>query len=413
MLTAILSAFAGGVILNFMPCVFPILSLKVLAVVRHGGAPRQARIEAIAFAGGAIATFTALGAVLAVMRSAGTAVGWGFQLQSPVVTAALSLLMLAAALNLFGVFEVGTSVQGVGQGVANRHDWVGAVFTGVLAVVVASPCVAPFMAGALSYAMVQPPAQSLAVFVALGVGFAAPFLILAFIPGLAAKMPRPGAWMDILRRVFAFPMLGAAAWLAWVSSRQSGDLGLAWLFAAAIFLSFAAWIFGLAQKQQMLGKGHRSLQGLALAAAAAAIAILPMAGQAGPAAPAAAAAVAVASTEPQLWSPERIAALRAQGKPILVNFTASWCVTCQVNDKTALSTPDVKAALLRTGATYLVADSTKFDAKIEDAMAGFGSGGLPLYVVYPAGGGAPTILPQVLTRTLVVQALDKAQKGST
>jgi thiol:disulfide interchange protein DsbD len=394
--------------LNFMPCVFPILSLKVLALVRHGGAPRAARIEATAFAGGAVATILALGTLLVVLRLGGAAVGWGFQLQSPVVTAALALLMLASALNLFGVFEVGTSVQGVGQGVAGRHDWIGAFFTGTLAVVVASPCVAPFMAGALGYALVQPPAQSLAVFLALGLGFAAPFLILAFIPGLAAKMPRPGAWMDILKRVLAFPMLATAAWLAWVCNQQASQTGLAFLFAAAIVLTFAAWIFGLAQRRQMMGQSYRALQGGALAAALATVAIVPSIRQAAPAAPAA----ALVEAGPQRWSPEGIAALRAQGKPILVNFTASWCVTCQVNDKTALSTPEVKAALARTGAIYMVADSTKFDAQIEQAMANFGSGGLPLYVVYPVGGGAPVILPQVLTRTLVVQALEKARRGS-
>jgi thiol:disulfide interchange protein DsbD len=303
----------------------------------------------------------------------------------------------------------------VGQGIAGRRDWLGAVFTGVLAVVVASPCVAPFMAGALGYALVQPPAQSLAVFVALGAGFAAPFLALAFVPGLAARMPRPGPWMDVLKRVLAFPMLATAAWLAWVSNRQADETGLAWLFGAAIVLTFGAWLLGLAQKRRMLGYSYAIVQGAALAAGIAAIAMLPMIRQAAAPSPTAVAAAQTptADAAPQPWSPARIAALRAQGKPILVNFTASWCVTCQVNDKTALSTAEVRAAMLRTGTTYLVADSTKFDATIQEAMADFGSGGLPLYVVYPAGGGAPTILPQVLTRTLVVQALEKARKGST
>jgi thiol:disulfide interchange protein DsbD len=325
--------------------------------------------------------------------------------------------MLGAALNLFGLFEVGASVQGAGQGAARRRDWVGAVLTGALAVVVATPCVAPFMAGALGYALVQPPAQSLAVFAALGAGFAAPFLVLAFVPGLAAKLPRPGPWMDGLKRVLAFPMLGAAAWLAWVTTRQAGDAGLAWLFAAAIALGFAAWLYGLAQRRRMLARNHAGLHGVALTAAVAAIAMLPVIGSVGsspgPAFAAERPTARPVSAEPQAWSPERVAALRARGEPVLVNFTASWCVTCQVNDKAALSTAEVKAALLRTGTTYLVADSTRFDARIEEAMAGFGSGGLPLYVMYPAGGGAPKILPQVLTRALVVEALEQARRGST
>lgn len=416
MLTAILSAVIGGVILNFMPCVLPVLALKVFGLARHGAAPRQAKIDAVAYASGAIASFVALGALIAAIRTAGVAVGWGFQLQSPVVTGGLALLMLAAALNLFGVFEVGTSAQGVGQGLAGRRDWIGAALTGVLAVVVATPCAAPFMVGALAYALVQPAARSLAVFLALGVGFVAPFLILAFVPGLAARMPRPGPWMAVLKRGLGVPMLGSAAWLAWVVHGQTGDRGLAWLLVASILGGLGALSYGLAQRRRMRGAPYRSLHALAIAGAALAVGIVPALAEAPVAAPAAIPAPLpsgrVVSADPQAWSPDRVAALRAQGKPVFVNFTASWCVTCQAN-KAALSAPEVKAALRRTGATYLVADSTRFDARIESAMTNLGAGGLPLYVVYPAGGGAPRILPQVLTRGIVVQALEKARSGAT
>lgn len=404
MLAILLSAVAGGVVLNFMPCVFPVLSLKAVTLARHAGAPRQARMDAIAFSGGALASFLILGGVLTAMRSAGVAVNWGFQLQSPVMTGALALVMLAAALNLFGLFEVGGGLQGVGQDLADRPSWVGAVFTGVLSVLVASPCVAPFMAGALGYALVQPAARGLAVFAALGVGFAAPFLLLAFLPGLASRMPRPGPWMSILKQALGFPMVASAAWLVWISSREAGASGLAWLFTASITISLAAWLYGLAQRSRKRGASRVTMLSVAALSALSAVALLPRLRPTS------------ASTAPTLapaaWSAARVAALRAEGKPIFVNFTASWCVTCQANDRVALSTEAFKKALRRSGAVYLVADATRYDAAIARAMDTFGSAGLPLYVVYPAGGGAPTILPQVLTRSLVLQALSRAQEGS-
>lgn len=404
MLVAMLSALLGGLILNLMPCVFPVLSLKAIALVRHGGDPRQARIEGIAFFAGVMATLLALGGLLVAARAGGAAVGWGFQLQSPAVIAVLALVMLGAALNLSGLFEVGAVIQGAGQGLAGKSGWIGSALTGALAVVVAAPCTAPFMAGALGYALVQPALVAMAVLACLGIGFAAPFTLIAFVPALTRLLPRPGLWMDMVKRALAFPMFGAAAWLVWVLAQQAGQAGLAVILAAAIALGFAGWVYGMAQQRRMAGRSFRGLYGVAALALAGIVAIVPSVGSN----PLPARQPLVVSRE--TWSPARVAALRAEGKPMLVNFTASWCITCQVNDKVALTTRQVTDALAQTGTTYLIADSTNFDPAIQTALAQFGREGLPLYVVYPANGGAPRILPQILTPTIVTDALAAARR---
>jgi thiol:disulfide interchange protein DsbD len=409
MLLAIGAALLGGIILNVMPCVFPVISLKAMGLVRHGGNPAQLRQEGLAFLAGVVATMLLLAGGLIAARAGGAAIGWGFQLQSPVVIAILALVMLGAALNLSGLFEVGLAAQRIGEGVSDRGGAIGATLTGALAIVVATPCTAPFMAPALGYALVQPPLAGLAIFLALAIGFAAPFTLLSLVPALAARMPRPGAWMEIVKRVLAFPMLGAAAWLVWVLDQQAGASALALILGCAIALAFAGWIYGMAQQRRMIGQGFKALY--AVAAIGIALVAVALTGlhesDAGPAAPIVASAAAPASG-PVPWSPETLATLRAQGNPVFVNFTASWCITCQVNDKAALSTAPVKQALSRTGTTYLVADSTKYNARIDQALAAFGRDGLPLYVVYPAGGGAPVILPQLLSPSIVVAALDAA-----
>jgi len=418
MLTALCSALLGGVILNFMPCVFPVLSLKAAGLVRHAGGAPQARRESMAFFLGVMLTLLLLAGALVAARAGGAAIGWGFQLQSPVVIAVLALVMLAAALNLAGLFEVGLSVQGVGQKLADRGGLPGAAFTGALAIIVATPCSAPFMAGALGYALVQPPLASLAIFAALGVGFAAPLTLLGFSPALIRRLPRPGPWMALTRQMLAFPMFGAAAWLAWVLSRQAGQGGLALILAAFVALGFAAWIYGIAQRRRLAGRSStalHALSGAALAAIVLAVATLgrPVRALDGPGAAdntVAAASARPAAVTPVTWSPGQVQALRAQGRPILLNFTAAWCITCQVNDKAALSTQAVGQALARTGTTYMVADSTNYDPRIQQALAAFGREGLPLYVVYPADGRAPVILPQILTPALVVNALEAARK---
>ncbi len=405
-------AFLGGLILNLMPCVFPVLSLKAASLAGHGGEAKSARAEGLAFAGGVMATFLGLAGLLIAARAGGAAVGWGFQLQSPPVVAGLALIMLAAALNMSGLFEIGASIQGVGHGLASRGGLIGSAFTGVLAVVVAAPCTAPFMAGALGFALTQPEPEALAVFGCLGLGFAAPFTLLAFTPALMRRLPRPGAWMDGLKKGLAFPMYGAAAWLAWVLEQQAGGGGLARVLAAAVTLAFAAWVYGAAQRRQFAGGRSVVLYGLAVLAAALAIAAIAVGGYAKPVGGGAVAAIQPPAegvpSEP--WSPERVAALRAQGKPVFVNFTAAWCVTCQVNEKVAFSTGEVAAAFKRSGAVYLVADWTNRDAVIAKALADQGRVGVPLYLVYGATGGAPKVLPQLLTPAMVADALDEAAR---
>lgn len=405
MLTAIVAAFLGGIILNLMPCVFPVVSLKALSLIRHHNKPAQARAEGVAYLLGVVVTMVALVGVLLLARSGGAAVGWGFQLQSPMVIALLILVMLASALNLVGLFEVGLSVQRVGEVGGDRGGITGSALTGALAIIVATPCSAPFMASAVGYALTQPPAVSLVIFVALALGFAVPFTLVAFFPVLARLLPAPGAWMNTLKHALAFPMLGAVAWLIWVLERQAGSSALAAILSCCLLLSFAAWLYGLAQKRRLRGQRHLALH---LATAVFVLLVVPplMQLQASAGSPAetampeAAAAVA--------WSPQNVDAVKGQGKPVLVNFTASWCITCQVNDRTSLSTQTVKSAMARTNTLYMVADSTNYNPDVEQALADFGRGGLPLYVVYPADGGKPVVLPQVLTPQIVVSALEHA-----
>jgi len=410
LVTALVFAFLGGLILNLMPCVFPVLSMKAASLAGHAHDPGKTRLQGLAFLVGVVATFLALAGLLIAVRAGGAAVGWGFQLQSPVVVASLALVMLLVALNMSGVFEFGTSVQGVGGSISARGGVTGAFFTGALAVVVAAPCTAPFMAGALGFALVQPPLISLSVFLALALGFAAPFVILAFAPALLARLPRPGAWMDTLKKGLAFPMYGTAAWLVWVFSQQAGSIALGEVFAAAVLLAFAAWLWGHAQTRRAVGKPSRVSLVLAVLSLAGAIALTALTVQA----PGPAAATTAASTpsgpgltsEP--WSPERVAALQAEGRPILVDFTAAWCVTCQVNEKVALSGAGVAQVFKDRNAVLLKADWTNRDATIAAALAEHGRAGVPLYLVYPAKGGAPVILPQLLTEGMVIEAIEKA-----
>ncbi len=409
---AVLFAFLGGLILNLMPCVFPVLAMKAATLASHGQDRAAARLQGLAFLAGVMATFLALAALLLVVRAGGAAVGWGFQLQSPPVVAALALLMLAVGLNMSGLFEIGGSLQGIGAGAANRNGALGAFLTGALAVVVAAPCTAPFMAPALGWAMTQPAALSLAVFAGLGLGFAAPFTLAALAPGVLSRLPRPGPWMETFRKVLAFPMYGAAAWLAWVIAVQAGPDLLARLLAAGVALAFACWLWGLAQKRAAVGRSARVLGASALVVAGLAVAgaVWPQPASAGSKAP----ETTGASTNGlayEAYTPERLATLRAEGRPVFVNYTAAWCVTCQVNERVAFSSRTAAEAFESSGTVYLKADWTRRDEVIATDLARFGRAGVPLYVVYPAGGGEPKILPQLLTPDLVVRAVREAAKG--
>lgn len=409
LLAAALFAFGGGLILNLMPCVFPVLSMKAAGLAAHAGDPRATRAQGLAFLGGVMVTFLALAGALIAARAAGEAVGWGFQLQSPAVVAALSLIMLLTALNLSGVFEIGTSVQGLGSGLAAKGGLAGAAFTGALAVIVAAPCTAPFMAPALGYALTQPPVVALVVFAMLGLGMAAPFTLLAFLPRLLSKFPKPGAWMETFRRALSFPMYAAAAWLVWVLAQQTDAAGLAKLLAAAVLIAFGAWLYGRSQSGTD-AQTKRWTLGAAGGAAVVLAAVLAIASPyAGPAAAASAGGPAKAGELPsEPYSPERLAELRAEGRPVFVDFTAAWCITCKVNERTALASGKVRDAFAKTGAVYMVGDWTNRNAQIAAVLDEFDRPGVPLYLVYGAKGQEAVVLPQLLTERVVTSALETA-----
>jgi thiol:disulfide interchange protein/DsbC/DsbD-like thiol-disulfide interchange protein len=377
-LLAFLGAVLGGLILNVMPCVFPILSLKALSLARAGGDESGARREALAYAAGVILVCLALGAVLLAVRAGGAAVGWAFQLQDPRVTLVLLLLVTGIALNLAGLFEL--PGFGGGERLAGKGGAAGAFWTGALAAFVATPCTGPFMGAALGAALVLPAAAALAVFGGLGLGLALPFLLLGFVPALRRRLPRPGPWMATLRRILAAPMALTALWLAWLLARQSGTQGLLIGLAAAALLALLLWAAARAGRWLLLAP--------AMAAAAVAAAILPAST---PASPGEGAALAA-----QPFSEGRLAALRAQGKPVFVYFTADWCLTCKVNEKAVLERSEVADAFRRRGVAVLVGDWTRGDPEIGRFIEKQGRSGVPLYLWYAPGKPAE-VLPQILT----------------
>jgi thiol:disulfide interchange protein DsbD len=391
-------AVLGGLILNLMPCVFPVLAMKAAGLARLSGAERgHARMHALSYTTGVILTFTAVGLALLLAREAGAAAGWGFQFQSPVFVAGMAWLLFAVGLNLSGVFEVGAGLAGAGGALAGRGGHAGSFFTGMLAVLVATPCTAPFMGVAIATALAATPVVTLAVFVAMGLGLAAPFLLLAGVPALAQMLPRPGAWMDVLKQLLAFPMYGACVWLIWVLSQQSGPAGVLAAASGLLLIGFAAWAFGLSQR----GSGNRIARAGALASVLLALAILPGIQTVNPATP----PVAEAGVEP--FSAARLATLREQGRPVFVNMTAAWCVSCLVNERVALSTQAVRQAFSAHRVVYLRGDWTRQDPAITAFLRAHGRDGVPLYVLYPPGGGGGEVLPQILTQGGVLAALDR------
>ena len=398
----------GGLVLNLMPCVFPVLAMKAAALARHAhhGAG-EARAHGLAFMAGTILTFVALAGLLLGLRAAGQAAGWGFQLQTPAVTAALALLMLAVALNLSGVFEAGLSAQRAAGSVSVGGGVFGAFATGVLAVLVAAPCTAPFMAAAVGYALTASAPLALCVFAALGLGLALPFAAVSFTPALIGRLPRPGPWMEGLRHVLAFPMYGAAAWLAWVFVQQTGAEGQGLLFAAGVALAFALYLFGGAQRREAAGAGALvALLGAGVFVTAT-IFLAALAANAPTDGGGAAASTTERALAAEPYSPERLAELRAQNRQVFVNFTAAWCVTCKVNERVALSQPEVKQAFQSTRTAYLVGDWTRRDPVIARTLAEHGRAGVPLYLVYRPGAAEPEVLPQLLTPDVVKRALER------
>jgi thiol:disulfide interchange protein DsbD len=401
---ALLLALAGGLLLNLMPCVFPILAMKAATLVRHAESAKPARAEGLAYGAGVIAAFLTLAVALLLAKAAGQAVGWGFQLQSPFTTAALVFVMLGVGLNLSGVFHVGLSLQGAGAW-SRAGGLLGAFLTGALAVVVAAPCFAPFMTEAVSFGLTHGALDAVLVFLVLGAGFAAPMVALALWPALARRLPRPGPWMEMLKALLAFPMYAAAAWLAWVFAQQTGSVALGQLLFGAVALALGFFLIGRAQAAQ--AEGRR----LAAAWIAAAVAMLgagylAASGAASPPPLDSGPSLNSAGLDAEPWSAARVASLRAEGRPIFVNFTAAWCVTCQVNDGAALEGTRVRAAFKRANAAYLVADWTRRDETIARELAAHGRAGVPLYLVYRPGVDQPMILPQLLSEDVVVRAIE-------
>ncbi|WP_439597953.1 protein-disulfide reductase DsbD family protein [Falsiroseomonas sp.] len=394
---ALLLALAGGLILNLMPCVFPVLAMKAMALARLGGAARgEIRWHAAAYTAGVLVSFGAIGGLLVALRAAGMAVGWGFQFTEPAFVAAMAWLVLAVGLNLSGVFVMGRAV-GAGQGLAGRGGALGAFATGGLAVLLATPCTAPFMAAALGAALVMPPAATMAVFLALGLGLAAPYALLGLAPALARALPRPGAWMERLRQALAFPMYATAAWLVWVLALQAGPDGVLLGLAGAVVLAAGFWGLGLAQRA---GAGRGRIAGVTAAGLAVLVALALL-----PRLSAAPAVAAVADAQAEPWSAARLAELRAAGRPVFVNATAAWCITCQVNDRVALRAAAVQDAFAARNVAYLKADWTRGDPAIGAMLREQGREGVPLYLFWAPGAAAPVVLPQILTETLVLEAL--------
>lgn len=391
---AALFAFLGGLILNLMPCVFPVLAMKAMALARLAGeAQGRVRAHALSYTAGVLLSFAVLGGVLLGLRAGGTAAGWGFQFTAPGFVAAMAWLMLGVGLNLSGVYGIGGTV-GAGSGLTGRGGHLGSFATGALAVLVATPCTAPFMAAALGAALAMPPAAAMAVFLALGLGLAAPYGLLAAAPGLARLMPRPGAWMERLRQILAFPMYAAAVWLVWVLAQQTGPDAVLAVLAGGVLLAFGAWALGQAQRA---GGSRLAIAG-AVIGLLGALALLPRIATA----PAEAAAPGPGV---EAWSEARVAALRAEGRTVFVNATAAWCITCQVNERVALRSEAVLAAFAARGVAYLKADWTAGDPAIAALLRAHGRDGVPLYLVFPAGGGAPEVLPQLLTEGIVLRAI--------
>ncbi len=401
-LQAALLALVGGVLLNLMPCVFPVLSVKVLGLMGQAGQSHaHVRRHGLAYTAGVLAAFAALAATLLGVRAAGAEVGWGFQLQSPSTIAVLAYVLFAVGLSLSGVFYVGGTLQGVGQGLATRSGLPGSFFAGLLAAVVATPCTAPFMATAVGFALTQPAAVALAVFLALGLGLALPFLLLTLAPHLVARLPRPGAWMVTFRQLLAFPVYATVAWLVWVLAQQVGPGALFAALIGLVLVALAAWSFSITQTAS--GWSRRVAAGTVAASLLGTVAAV--AGLVGdrPGAPTLQMAAA-AGTEP--FTQARLDELRAGQRLVFVNMTAAWCITCLVNEQAALSTAAVKAAFSARNIAYLKGDWTSRNPEITRVLEKHGRSGVPLYLLY-AGQGAPLVLPQILTPAIVLEHIDR------
>jgi len=387
---AILFALIGGLILNLMPCVFPVISLKVLSFVSMGGDDHaKIRNHALAFVGGVMSTFLSIAAALMIIRSSGSMIGWGYQLQSPVVVGILTLIMLGIGLILLTNINIGTGLTTLGNSVQSKNDYSGSFFTGVLAVVVASPCTAPFMGAAVGYALLQPSFATLPIFLSLGLGFAGPYVVLALKPEWISSLPKPGAWMETLKQFFAFPMIATALWLMWVFMVQTSGDALIQLLILGLVLGIAIW---------MIATFKSSWKWIGLIATVIlSIQIFnnlpspPSSDQ--------------NNSNATNWSLVSEPNLQANNQAYLINFTAAWCITCQTNEKAALSRPNVQEYLSAQNITYIKADWTNRNEEIAAGLAKYNRSGIPLYIFWKPGMAESKILPAVLTEDILLRNL--------
>jgi thiol:disulfide interchange protein DsbD len=403
-LAALAFALMGGILLNLMPCVFPVLGIKVMGFVQHAhGDARAMRLQGVIFAAGVVLSFLALAGVMLALRAGGSQLGWGFQLQSPAVVTLLAVLFFVLALNLSGVFEWGAFAQSLTSNLSARGRYADAFLAGVLAAVVATPCTAPFMGAAVGFTLTQTTGLALAVFGMLGVGMALPVLLLALFPALLRRMPRPGPWMEVFKQVLAFPLYATVAWLAWIVGAQAGNDAVFALLAGLVLVAMGAWMYGRAEHAPGIWR--------AAVAAILAIAGIALAWPGASQAPGEAAVARAGELPWQAWSPERVRELTAQGKPVFVDFTAAWCVTCQVNKRLALNTEAVIKAFADRGVVALRADWTRQDPRITAALSELGRNAVPVYALYLPGTERPLLLPEVLTASLVLAEIDRLPGG--
>lgn len=416
LVVALFLAFAGGLLLNLMPCVFPVLSLKVLSFVQQSGEDKsRVKKHGLAFGAGVLVSFWVLAGALLLLRAGGAGAGWGFQLQSPLFVAGLSLLLFAVGLNLLGAFEIGVSMTGIGgANLTKSHGYGGSFWSGVLATVVATPCTAPFMGSALGFALSQPATVALLVFTMLGLGMATPYVLLSLNPSWLRVLPRPGAWMETFKQLMAFPIFATVLWLTWVFGLQTGVDGIAYLLGAMLSVGAAAWLWGRFNSVS-IARSRRALVQIGTLGALAMAAFSVWRGAtmvaeetatsstrsvAGNASKGAATGVSW-----QKFSTREVEALTSQGRPVFVDFTAAWCITCQVNKRVTLSQERVLDEFARRGVTLMRADWTRRDAEITRALQSHGRSGVPTYVLYKSKEEA-TVLPEVLSENIVLNALD-------
>ncbi len=396
LLAALIGALLGGMLLNLMPCVFPILAIKVMSFTRHANDQRGHRVSGLAYSAGVVLSFLALGALMLALRSAGEQLGWGFQLQSPATVAALAALFTVMGLNLAGLFEFGQFLPSRVLLVEAKNPAINAFLSGVLAVAIASPCTAPFMGASLGLALALPAAQSLLIFTMIGVGMALPYLAASLVPAVARMLPRPGAWMDTFRRAMAFPMFATVVWLVWVLGQQSGIDGAGALLALLLALSAMLWSLTLRGRSRLIVATIMVVIGALLVLGIGQNVLKPVPSN-----------NTASSEQWQPWAPGRVEQALAAGAPVFVDFTAAWCVTCQYNKKTTLANADVLADLATKKVTLLRADWTRRDPVISAALAQLGRNGVPVYVVYQ-NGKAPVVMSEILSVTelrAVLQAL--------